>query len=80
MATVNSVQASFLLDTGVAVTLLRDDIWARTTNANVSQELKPWSALELVSTGGTPLAVHACSACVELQLEGEPFMAGVVVV
>ena len=78
MGAVNGAQVSFLLDTGAAVTLLRDDTWTR-ANAKVPQELKPWSTLELVGAGGTPLTVHG-SACVELELEGEVFLSDIVVV
>ena len=38
MGAVNGAQVSSLLDTGAAVTLLRDDTWAR-ANAKVPQEL-----------------------------------------
>ena len=41
---VNEVQLSLLLDTGVAVTLLREDSWAR-ISAKKPQELKLWSML-----------------------------------
>lgn len=67
-----------LLDTGVAVTLLRKDAWARVVAEN-RQKLEPWSALKLVSAGGTPLTIHG-SACVKLELEGKKFPTEIVVV
>ena len=51
---VTGVETSLLLDTGAAVTLLRDDTWARIT-AKKPQEIRPWSMLKLVSAGGIPL-------------------------
>ena len=75
---VNGVQTSLLLDTGTAVTLLRDDIWVRVTT-KTPQELKPWSALQLVSADGSPLTIHG-SARVKLELEGEEFMVNTMVV
>ena len=74
----NGVRMSWLLDTGAAVTLLREDTWAR-ISAESPQELRPWSTLKLVSAGGTPLTIHG-SARVELGLEGEKFTTEVVVV
>ena len=62
----NEVETSLLLDTGAAVTLLRDDTWARIT-AKKPQELRPWSMLKLVSAGGVPVSIHR-SAHVELHL------------
>ena len=78
LGAVNGVQMSLLLDTGAAVTLLREDTWARIT-AESPQELRPWSTLKLVSAGGTPLTIHG-SARVELDLEGEKFTTEIVVV
>ncbi len=78
MGAVNGVRMSLLLDTGAAVTLLREDTWARVV-AKSPQELRPWSALKLVSAGGTPLTIHG-SARVELELEGEKFTTPIVVV
>lgn len=75
---VDGVQLLLLLDTGEAVTLLREDVWARIT-AKTTQELQPWSALKLISAGRTPLTIHG-SAHVELELEGEKFIAEAVVV
>ena len=78
LGAVNGVQMSLLLDTGAAVTLLREDTWARVT-AESPQELRPWSTLKLVSAGGTPLTIHG-SARVELDLEWEKFTTEIVVV
>ena len=78
MGAVNDVQLSMLLDTGAAVTLLREDTWARIA-AKKPQELKPWSMLKLGSSGGAPLTIHD-SARVELELEEEKFATEIVVV
>ena len=55
--TVNGIPMSFLLDTGPAVTLLRQDTW-ETITANCPQDLKNWSELRLVSADGSPLTIH----------------------
>lgn len=55
--TVNGMPTSFLLDTGPAVTLLRQDTW-ETITANCPQDLKNWSELRLVSADGSPLTIH----------------------
>ena len=78
LGAVNAVQLSLLLDTRAAVTLLREDVWARIA-AKKSQELKPRSTLKLVSAGGVPLTIHGC-ARVELELEEEKFATEIVVV
>ena len=78
VGSVDGVQVSLLLDTGAAVTLLREDTWSQVTTKN-PQALRPWSALELVSAGGTTLTARGC-ASVELELGGEKFMVEIVVV
>lgn len=75
---IDGIEISFLLDTGAAVTLLRQGTWLRVSAKN-AHDLKPWSAVTLVSAGGTPLTVHGC-ASVGLELEGETFAAEVLVV
>ena len=47
--------------------------------AKTPQELRPWSALQLVSADGSPLTIHG-SARVMLELEGEEFTVDTVVV
>ena len=74
---VSSVDISLLLDTGAAVTLLRKDTWLQVAAKN-PQDLRPWSAMKLVSAGGTPLTVHGCVS-VELKLGTERFVTEVVV-
>ena len=78
VGSVDGVQVSLLLDTGTAVTLLREDTWSQVTAKN-PQALRPWSTVTLVSAGGTPLTVRGC-ASVELELGGEKFMVEIVVV
>ena len=57
--TVNNVDITLLLDTGAAVTLLRQEVWSRNTTPG---ELRPWTGAALVSAEGTPLcmAVQDC--------------------
>lgn len=78
VGSVDGVQVSLLLDTGAAVTVLREDTWSQVTAKN-PQALRPWSAVTLVSAGGTPLTVRGC-ASVQLELGGEEFMVEIVVV
>ena len=41
--TVNGTPTTFLMDTGAAVTLVRDDVWQQTATA--SKQLEPWDWL-----------------------------------
>lgn len=50
---IGGVPITLLLDTGAAVTLLRQDVWAKI--AAQPFVLKPWSGATLVSAGGAPL-------------------------
>ncbi len=79
-ATINSTRltrASFLVDTGATVTLLREDVWER---SNVTRKkLEPWSKSRLVGVDGTPLHAHG-SALVALNLNGDLYQTDVVVV
>ena len=75
--TINGVHVTLLLDTGAAVTLLRQDVWTR-VGAQPSH-LRPWSGATLVSAGGTPLTIHGC-VCVNLELGGRKFQTDFVVV
>ena len=78
--TVNGAQTSFLVDTGAAVSLLRDDAWARSNAERACTEsLKPWSNPRLVGVDGSPLPVLGC-AQVEIDLAGEKLPMDVVVV
>ena len=75
---VNGTRTSFLLDTGAAVTLLREDAWAR-CNAKHNLNLQPWSEQRLVSVDGSPLRVHGLGS-VDLDFAGEKLPAEVIVV
>ena len=51
--------ASFLLDTGAAVSLLRKDIWDHAILAAPNPPpLQSWTGQPLVSVDGSPLVVH----------------------
>jgi predicted aspartyl protease len=75
---IGGVEVSLLLDTGAAVTLLREDTWSQIALKN-PQTLEPWVSVALVSAGGTPLTIHGCTN-VELEMGNEKFTAQVVVV
>ena len=74
---INGTSITLLLDTGAAVTLLRQDVWMRITA--LPSDLEPWSGATLVSAGGTPLTIHGC-ACVTLELGGGKYQTDFVVV
>ena len=74
---INGTNLNLLLDTGAAVTLLRDDIWRKITPQPPS--LEPWTGATLVSAGGMPLTVHGC-VLVDLDLGGREFKTSMVVV
>ena len=69
------VSASFLVDTGAAVTLIRDDIWQQTQIA--SNRLEPWSG-RLLGVDGSLLQIHGRTEA-ELDLGGYLFTTDVVV-
>ena len=75
--TLNGVGVTLLLDTGAAVTLVRQDVWSQIVTG--PSTLKPWSGATLVSAGGTPLSVHGC-ARLDLGLGGREFQVEFVVV
>jgi hypothetical protein len=53
---INGVPADFLVDTGAAVTLVRDDLWKQ---AGLSlQSLIPWGGCRLLGVDGSPLKIH----------------------
>ena len=52
---INGTKLSLLLDTGAAVTLLREDVWRQL--APQPPGLEPWPGATLVSAGGMPLGV-----------------------
>ena len=74
---VGGVPVTVLLDTGAAVTLLRQDVWTRALPQRPT--LKPWSGATLVSAGGTPLTIHG-HACIDFELGGRKFHTDFVVV
>ena len=75
--TINSKVVPFLLDTGAAVTLLRENIW-RELNVD-KQKLEPAPNLQLVGVDGSPLQARGRTQA-ELNLGGEAFRADIVVV
>lgn len=68
---VGTVDVSFLLHTGAAVTLLWEDTWLQVAAKN-RQALRPWLTVKLVSASRAPLTIHGCVS-VELELESEKF-------
>ena len=74
---VNGVHHTLLLDTGAAVTLLRQDVLARVSTP--PPELRPWTGATLVSAGGVPLEILGCS-CLSLTMGGHTFQTEFVIV
>ena len=68
--------ATFLLDTGAAVSLLRHDVWQQANTAE--QFLRPWIGNSLVGVDGTPLTLHGC-ADITIHLSNIPFTTTIVV-
>ena len=71
----NGVSALFLVDTGVAIILIRDDIWQQTQIA--SNRLEPWTGCRLLRVDGSPLQIHRRTEA-ELDLGGHLFTTDVV--
>ena len=76
--TINGVPATFLVDTGAAVTLLQQDTWMRII-AHHPQHLSRWSEQRLVGVDGSSLTIHG-SAQVDVKLNGKELSANIVVV
>ena len=74
---INGVNLDLLLDTGAAVTLLREDVWKQIVPR--PSDLKPWPGAALVSAGGMPLTVHGC-VCVNLVLGDREYQTNMVIV
>ena len=55
---ISGVQTSFLVDTGAAVTLVREDVWVR---CKPPWSLTPWTKQRLVGVGGSRLAIRGCA-------------------
>ena len=72
----NGVSASFLVDTGAAVTLIRDDIWRQTQIA--SNRLEPSTGRCLLGVDKSPLQIHGRTEA-ELDLGGHLFTTDVVI-
>ena len=72
------VPMSFLLDTGAAVTLLREDKW-KEISAGGERRLRPWSTQRLVGVDGSPLDIRGCVA-VDFVVADESFTVEVVVI
>ena len=74
--TVNGTPTAFLVDTGAAVTLVRDDVWQQTATA--SKQLEPWTGCRLLSVDGSPLHIRGQTTA-ELEFEGKQFTTRVVI-
>ena len=75
---VDGVDTSFLLDTGAAYTLIRNDGWERIAAEN-SRDLEQWTGQRIVGANGSPLRVHGTTR-VNLSLAGEDTSARLLVV
>ena len=58
------------MNTGAAVTLVRDDVWQQTVTA--SEQLEPWKGCGLLGVDGLPLHIHGQTTA-ELEFEGKQF-------
>ena len=65
---IKGIEMFLLLDTAVAVALLREEASWSQVIAKEPQDLMRWSTVTLVSVGGTPLIIHDY-ACVVLELK-----------
>ena len=77
-AIVNGIDTSLLLDTGAAVSLIREDTWLR-GKENKSGELQPWTQHNMVSVDGSPLHIHGYTIAT-VELGGAELQVGMVVV
>ena len=77
-AIVNGSRTSLLLDTGAAISLLREDTWLR-GKVKKRGELHPWTQHKLVGVDGSPLQVHGHTTAL-VELGGREFQVGMVVV
>ena len=77
-AIVNGIETSLLLDTGAAVSLIREDAWLCGKD-NKSGELQPWTRHQLVSVDGSPLHIHGYTTAT-VELGGAELQVGMVVV
>ena len=73
---VNGVKASFVVDTGAAITLLDKKLWDKVNTAG--QVLSPWTGPPLVGVEGTRLETWG-TATTEITLAGEMFQFPVLV-
>ena len=76
VGSIYGVQVCFMLDTGVAVSLLPKDVWDKTGRGH---QLTPWTGPRLVGVEGTPLEVHG-AATMEITLAAKSFQVDFVVV
>ena len=72
-------QATFIPDTGAAVTLLRKDVWDAAQPHLPLCELKPWTGDGLIGAGGTPLQTMGYTN-MDLAIAGGKFPSEVIVV
>ena len=50
---IHSIVAKFTIDTGAAVSLVRQDVWSRAAKNGGGLQLVPWSGQTLVGVNGT---------------------------
>ena len=72
-------QATFIPDTGAAVTLLHKDVWDAAQPHLPLCELKLWTGDGLIGAGGTPLQTVGCTN-MDLAIAGGKFPSEVIVV
>ena len=77
LGSINGASASFLIDTGASVILVREDLWKQTQSA-VHTQLIPWMGCRLKGVDGSSLHVLG-QVAVELQFGKKHFPTDVVV-
>ena len=75
---IQTVPVTFVLDTGAAVSLIRENIWVRISRAASVRlpELQPWKSKRLVGVNGSPLSVRGFGK-VQVFLDGRNTLAEV---
>ena len=74
---INSIVTEFTIDTGAAVSLVRQDVWSRAAKDGGLQ-LVQWSGQTLVGVNGAPLQTHG-QGLLQFTLQDKTFEASVIV-
>ena len=72
---VNISSITFLVDTGVAITLMHIDAWNKLNTGNQAVRIQPWAEQKLVSIDGTFLHIYG-HAVVDFPIDGTVYQTG----